>query len=40
MMGYESVRMFTVSELNRAVKQLLEENLQFLSVCVQGELSN
>ncbi len=40
MTGFDTVRMFTVSELNRAVKQLLEEDLRFLSVCVQGELSN
>ncbi len=30
----------TVSELNAAVKTLLESDLRFLDICVQGELSN
>lgn len=40
MTEFDAIRQFTVSELNRAVKQLLEEDLRFLSVCVQGEVSN
>ena len=36
----ETPQLYTVSELNQAIKSLLDSALRFLSVCVQGELSN
>ena len=39
-MTRDDSRFFTVSELNDEIKSLLESDARFLSVCVQGELSN
>ena len=36
----EPAQMFTVSELNEAIRDLLDSDLRFFSVCVRGELSN
>lgn len=36
----DPAQLYTVSELNEAIKSLLDSDLRFLSVCVQGELSN
>ena len=36
----EDRRIYTVSELNLAVKALLESDYRFLELCVRGELSN
>lgn len=39
-MTRDDSRFYTVSELNEAIQSLLESDGRFLSVCVQGELSN
>ena len=39
-MTWDSTQLYTVSELNEAIKSLLDSDLRFLSVCVKGELSN
>ena len=39
-MTWDSTQLYTVSELNEAIKSLLDSDLRFLAVCVQGELSN
>ena len=39
-MTWDSSQLYTVSELNEAIKSLLDSDLRFMAVCVQGELSN
>ena len=36
----DTPQLYTVSELNQAIKSLLDSDVRFLLVCVQGELSN
>ena len=39
-MTWDSMQLYTVSELNEAIQSLLDSDQRFLSVCVKGELSN